>query len=148
MSPRARGNGEPPRLTIAQIAREALVGSRKSSKMGNEAFGFALRNFLDDFYAVTKKGKRAAMSEEPSELRSGLKDGGVADAYLAALANHLAATYNISRPAWAHTGGKRYPDKPWFALNSPEARVWLLTQSPAAFRERDLFISEDALSRA
>gem|GEM_PF-6617897 len=33
-------------------------------------------------------------------------------------------------------------------MKAPEARIWLLTQSPAAFRERDLFISEDAFTRA
>jgi hypothetical protein len=148
MNSPARRNREPRRLTIAQIARQALAAGRKSAQKGNEAFGFALRNFLDDFYAVPKREKTALVTEEPSKLRSTLRDGGVADAYLAALANHLAATYRIAKPEWSRTGGKRYPDKPWFALNTPEARVWLLTQSPAAFRERDLFISEDALSRA
>lgn len=131
---------------IADIAHQTLKG--KTRKVRMETFGFALRNFLDGFYRVNHSQKRKILrSAPPPKLREALADGGVADAYLAALANHLANQYRLPHPEWAQNP-ERYPDKPWFALQSPEARIWLLTQSPTAFRERNLFISEDALSRA
>lgn len=130
-------------LTIAQLA-ETVVASAKAPK---EAFGYALRNFLDAYYKSTTPQKRKALAGEPCMLRSRLRDGGVADAYLAALANHLARTDGFPSPRWA-VSKKRMPDRPWFALNTPQAKMWLLTQSPAAFRERNLFISADGLSRA
>jgi hypothetical protein len=134
------------RNNLAAIAARTLRGKTKKERL--ETFGFALRNFLDRFYAAPQPEKQEILhGKEPKKLRGALKDGGVADAYLAAVANHLCARYKIAPPAWSHTG-HRLPAKPWFALKSPEARIWLLTQSPAAFRERNLFISRDALTRA
>ncbi|GEM_PF-6353494 len=37
-------------LAIARIAQEALAQGKKSPKKGEEAFGLALRHFLDDFH--------------------------------------------------------------------------------------------------
>lgn len=136
-----------PRTGLGGIADATLTG--KTRKERAEIFGFALRNFLDSFSRAKQFEKRAILrGDEPKRLKSALGDGGVADAYLAALANHLARDTETNPPSWADTGAGRLPDKPWFAMNSPEARIWLLTQSPAAFRERNLFISEDALARA
>lgn len=140
--------GRPSALSLVHIAKLAKAGARKSRAGGEEAFSFALRNFLDGFYAARKLERRALLSEEPGSLRAALADGGVADAYLAALANYLSDSCRIARPAWSAVASERYPDSPWFALSSPNARIWLLTQSPAAFRERNLFISRDALTRA
>ena len=131
---------------LAAIARATKTGGNSIAKK-EEAFGLAMRNFLDVFYATTKTRRARLLAEEPEMLRPVLKDGGVADAYLAALANYLASQFKIKPPLWAHTA-HRLPDKPWFALSHPDARVWLITQSPAAFRERNLFISADALTRA
>ncbi|CAN5705833.1 hypothetical protein BH09VER1_BH09VER1_43700 [soil metagenome] len=131
--------------TLAGIARTTEEADRKV-KARTEAFSFALRNFLDVFYAARKAEKKTLLVDEPVRLRALLRDGGVADAYLAALANHLSSQYGLKRPKWSQSGD-RLPDKPWFSMRTPEARIWLLTQSPAAFRERDLFISEDALTR-
>lgn len=132
-----------PESSLAEIAVSA---KSVSPKRRNEQFGDAMRNFLDAFYAADKKHRVQMLQKEPAKLRAPLKDEGVADAYLAALANYLASQFRISPPLWAQ-GTDRRPDEPWFALNHPDARMWLITQSPAAFRERDLFISEDALTR-
>jgi len=133
--------------SITNIAADVISGGREMPKA--EHFGFGLRNFLDDFYAAKPAMKKAMIREEPPFLRKHMRDGGVADAYLAALANHLAYTHRLRAPAWAEPKpGNRLPDKPWFALQNPAARMWLVTQSPAAFRERNLFISADGLTRA
>jgi hypothetical protein len=138
-----------PTDSLARVAEVTRDGG-SSAEDRNVTFGFAFRNFLDAFYATAPENRQGMIQEEPAFLRASLADGGVADAYLAALANHLAGQYGLRPPAWAAvTETKRIPDKPWFALNSPKSRIWLLTVSPAAFRERDLFIGgAEALSRA
>lgn len=71
----------------------------------------------------------------------------VQDAYLAAVAAHLANTLRLPTPRWAEKKSRRL-DRPWFALPYPWARAELIRSSPAAFRERNLFTTEDALHRA
>lgn len=134
--------------SLAKVAGEVLSGG-DTPRVREETFSFSFRNFLDDFYAADDETRQAMLGEEPALLRDSLQDGGVADSYLAALANHLAGQYRLIPPAWAAvTCLHRIPDKPWFAMKHPDSRVWLLTESPASFRERNLFISRDALTRA
>ena len=109
-----------------------------------EAFSFALRNFLDEFYANPEARR---IEEEPRFLVSTLNDEGLADAYLGGVAEHLALRQRIPVPAWTRTARRRL-GKPWFSMNSHGGRMFLLVESPAAFRERNIFISADALSRA
>jgi hypothetical protein len=109
-----------------------------------EAFSFALRNFLDEFYACPEVRR---LEEEPRLLVSALKDAGLADAYLGGVAEHLARQWEFPVPAWARAAQRRL-EKPWFSMNSHGGRMLLLVESPAAFRERNIFISADALSRA
>jgi len=71
----------------------------------------------------------------------------VQDAYLAAVAAHVAQRLRIRVPTWAEKKCRRL-EHPWFALPDAWARATLLRDSPAAFRERNLFTTEDALHRA
>lgn len=145
MNPLSLTNRQP--RSVADIGRITREAALRQAEAAEENFGFALRNFLDAFYAAGQLERGEMLREEPPRLRGVLQDRGVADAYLAAVANHLSGLSGLRRPAWSQQA-ERIPDRPWFALNAPEARIWLLTQSPAAFRERDLFVSEDALTRA
>jgi hypothetical protein len=70
----------------------------------------------------------------------------VQDAYLAAVAAHLANTLRLPSPRWVDKKSRRLR-RPWFALPDAWARAWLLRDSPAAFRERNLFTDESALRR-
>jgi hypothetical protein len=117
---------------VARITRDAQM------------FSFALRNFLDEFYASPALQK---LEEEPPLLISILRDEGLADAYLGGVAEHLARQSGFSVPAWTGVSFRRLK-KPWFSMNSHGGRMLLLVESPAAFRERNIFISADALSRA
>lgn len=108
-----------------------------------DAFTYAYRNFLDDFY---KTPTVQAIEEEPPSLSSRLADSGRADAMLAALAVQLAGQFSLRVPAWVDNP-MRFLNKPWFAYNSHEARMFLLVDSPAPFRERNLFVSASVLSR-
>lgn len=87
------------------------------------------------------------LAEEPRRLADVLKDGAVADAYLAATAVSLARLIRVAPPAWAWDESRKLKS-PWFAHPGPAIRATLLAESPAPFRERNLFVSENALSRA
>lgn len=105
---------------------------------------YAVVEFLDQF----KIEKNAAMlADEPPLLRAHLQDEGIADAYLAAVAVHLSRSIGKVPPAWTE-GPERYLRQPWFASPGASLRATLLLESPAAFRERNLFVSENALERA
>ena len=110
-----------------------------------EDFDRCLAEFLDSFYAAPTA---AALAAEPLlQGTNGDWAGQVRDAYLAAVADQLAADYGFRRPLW--TGQERRAlRRPWFASSMPSLRATLIRESPAAFRARNLFVSENALSRA
>ena len=121
--------------TLADVARLTLQG---------DSFDFCLANFLDGFYSAPTA---EALSAPPLLLALVLGERGrVADAYLAATAEHLAWTKGFPIPDWV-TGQTRKLHRPWFASPLAAWRTVLLFESPVAFRARNLFVSENALSR-
>jgi hypothetical protein len=121
--------------TLAEVAKLAEEG---------EPFDLCLKNFLDGFYAMPNA---AGLELEPIALApKDLTNGAVKDAYLAATAEWLAWRYDLPPPAWAFAPS-RWLHKPWFASTLASLRAVLLWESPAPFRSRNLFVSENALSR-
>jgi hypothetical protein len=121
--------------TLAEVATLAAAG---------ESFDLCLRNFLDGFIALPAG---AALAAEPEKLADKLpRLGAVEDAYLAATAEWLAWKFNLPPPRWAFEP-VRFLRRPWFASQLAALRG-LLLESPAPFRSRNLFVSENALSRA
>jgi hypothetical protein len=112
-----------------------------------EDIGCNLADFLDHVNLLAKQP--AAAVRVASSLRTEPPPTGdaVQDAYLAAVAAHLAHRHRLRVPAWADKKSRRL-EQPWFALPDAWARATLLRDSPAAFRERNLFTTEDALHRA
>ncbi len=106
-------------------------------------FSFALRDFLDGFQA---RPAAAALAEEPPALAGLLADGGRADAYLAAVCDHLSRGEKFQPPAWCRSPSRTL-EQPFFAARSHPMRMLLLVDSPAAFGERNIFVSADALTR-
>jgi hypothetical protein len=122
--------------TLAEVADLAAAG---------ESFDVCLRNFLDAFFAAPSA---AALEAEPRRLAYGSPGlGQVKDAYLAATAEWLAWKFNLRPPAWAFDESRSLR-RPWFASDLASLRAVLLVESPAAFRARNLFVSENALNRA
>ena len=112
-----------------------------------EEIGCNLADFLDHVNWLAQRpaaAVRVAASLRTEPPRTG---DAVQDAYLAAVAAHLAHRLRIRVPAWAEKKCRRL-EHPWFALPDAWARATLLRDSPAAFRERNLFTTEDALHRA
>jgi len=121
--------------TLAEVAQLALAG---------ESFDLCLANFLDDFYEAPSE---AALGPEPVLLAPRFGElGQVQDAYLAATAEELARAYRLPLPAWTD-GEDRKLHRPWFASPLASLRAVLILESPAGFRSRNLFVSENALSR-
>lgn len=121
--------------TLAEVATRTAQG---------DSFDRCLANFLDGFYAAVSD---AALTDAPALLAPRFGDlGRVQDAYLAATAEELARRFSLAWPSWT-VGESRRLHRPWFASTLAALRAVLLLESPPAFRSRNLFVSENALSR-
>lgn len=120
--------------SLAEVAR--LAGQEGS-------ISFPLRDFLDGFQSEPGLAK---LAQEPQKLAAVLRDEGLADAYLAAVCDHLCRRHRLVPPAWI-CDPSRVLRMPHFAAKTHGLRMILLQESPAAFRERNIFVSANALSR-
>jgi hypothetical protein len=107
-------------------------------------FGYNLADFLHHFQHHPTLD---SIREEPSLLADRFPEGRIADCYLAAIAVELATQLNHPRPAWSQHP-RRFSRTPWFASSGPHMRALLLVESPPGFRERNLFVTANALSVA
>lgn len=119
-------------LSIAEIAERASGG--------RQSFDLAVREFLDSWQSLTHVERPAALAEEPSPV------GPVEDAYLAAVAEHLASIDRTDVPKWTEAPN-RFLKEPFFAGGLQSLKATLIVESPSAFRRRLIFISADGLSR-
>jgi hypothetical protein len=118
--------------SIAEIARRA--------REKTQGFDPAVREFLDSWQTMTNAERISAIADEPFTV------GKVQDAYLAALAEHLALSARFFVPAWTEQE-ERFLTEPFFAGGLESLKATLLVESPLAFRRRLIFISANALSR-
>lgn len=117
--------------------RSLAEAARRAGKAG-DVYGL-LREFLDHFYAHPGD-RRNAILEEPALLADP-----VANAYLAATAEHLALQYRLPVPHWT-AEPERFLHEAHFG--GPEGmKAMLLVESPLAFRRRMLFVDYDPLRR-
>lgn len=126
----------PPRgLTgsLADVARRVQEG---------EDFRHAVRELLDEFALRGDDRSRAEMIAE----RPGPTGDPRYDVYLGALAEHLAAVHDLSRPAWS-VEHDRFLDRFWFVSEVAGFRAIAIAQAPAAFRRRGVFVPERSLHR-
>src|SRR3954454_22121139 len=121
------------RQSLAVVAERVRAG---------EDLSFAVREFLDEFALLPRDDLRLA-TIEPRPVPTG---DGRADAYLGALAEHLAAAGGLDRPSWSIEPG-RFLDRFWFPSTVPGFRALAIAESPAAFRRRGIFISRGSLER-
>jgi len=118
--------------SLAQIAQRAQTEP--------QSFDLAVREFLDAWQSMAPDERRQALGDEPPAVAP------VPDAYLAALAEHLALEDRIPAPAWTEQAS-RFLSQPFFSGGLESLKALLLVESPLAFRRRLIFISADALSR-
>jgi len=107
------------------------------------SFRHELADFLDEFY---EHPNAEALREEPPLLAGSHPRGLHRDTYLAAAAEHLARRFQLPLAPWVFDPRRRLPE-PHFAFQTPEGRIFLLADSPAAFKSRNLFVTGNALDR-
>ena len=101
-----------------------------------------MREFLDEFaLRGDDRLREEAIAESPMSTGDPRHD-----AYLGAMAEHLAAAHGLSRPRWA-VEPTRFLDRFWFVSDVPGFRAISIAQAPAAFRRRGVFIPERSLHR-
>jgi hypothetical protein len=108
------------------------------------AFAVALDEFLDAFYEETDPARRQAMiGAEPARTGDARRD-----AYLGAVAEHLARRWGLSIPPWTDAPWRALAD-PWFVgATGTGLSGLLLVESPIAFRRRGIFTEAEPLRRA
>lgn len=121
--------------SLKEVAESAAIDGSVS---------YPLRDFLDGFYANPDREK---FVEEPAVLCDALNDDGFADAYLAAVCDHLCRINGFVRPAWIKQP-RRALKLPYFGATTHGLRMIYLQESPSAFRERNIFVSANCLARA
>ncbi len=132
-----------PELTVHASSRRPRT--LREVVLWGEALGNVdgyLREFLDEFYLEAEGAVRETMlSDEPPPVFHRH-----VDAYVAAVAEHLAVRYGLAVPEWAIQPG-RFLKAPFFPCGLESLKATLLMESPAAFRRRLIFVGSDPLSR-
>ena len=130
--------------------RQRIIGGRPASLSGVVARHLEtgtgldplLREFCDAFYELPDAERPGMINEEPALL----PDKPQANAYLAAVAEHLARRYRLPVPPW--TGQPdRFLKRPFFPCGLESLKATLLVESPASFRRRMIFVGADPLYR-
>jgi transcriptional regulator with XRE-family HTH domain len=101
-----------------------------------------LREFLDEFYVTGDPKSQARMLLPEPPLVADAK----ANAYLGAVAEHLALRNKLPIPAWT-AGAHRFLRRPYFPGGLESLKATMLVESPTAFRRRMIFVSADPLYR-
>jgi hypothetical protein len=121
--------------------RQSLAGVAERVRAG-EDLQFAVRELLDEFVLLPRADlRRAAIDRRPAPTGDAR-----ADAFLGALAEHLAATAGVERPSWSVEPG-RFLERFWFPSPVPGFRALAIAESPAAFRRRGIFIARGTVER-
>ena len=113
--------------------------AEQSATLGE--FGLNLRDWLHELRRTSSRLQAAAaIAEEPPWLRTRFPQGHIADAWLAAYAEHLAGKIRQPAPACAFAPERIAPD-PVFddGADSPTLRALALAHAPAAFKRRNIF---------
>jgi hypothetical protein len=104
------------------------------------AFDRLVSEFLDEFY-MRPNARQSMIDDEPASL------GQLRDAWLGAVAEHLARRWNLAIPAWVDQR-HRFLDRAYFAGGFESLKAILLAESPLAFRKRQIFVEAEPLRRA
>ena len=101
-----------------------------------------LREFLDEFYVAVDSDSRARMLRPEPPLLADEK----ANAYLGAVAEHLARRDRLPIPPWT-ARAPRFLHRPYFPGGLESLKATMLKESPTAFRRRMIFVGADPLYR-
>jgi hypothetical protein len=127
-------------VTLSEVVAEAET---------YEDFGMNMRDFLHVYAERLKQGQPITpmLIEEPPLLEPRFAEGNICDAFVAATADFLSRKNKFHTPVWA-LNEARVLEKPWFAWPALEVRALLLRDTPSAFKDKNIFILENAFNVA
>jgi hypothetical protein len=104
-------------------------------------FGRHLRDWLHELRLVSSRPLAAvAIAEEPPRLSRKFEQGEIADAWLAAYAEHLAVKAGIQPPNWVFTSSRVLAEPSFNDKNeSSTLRALALANAPLAFKRRNIY---------
>jgi len=103
---------------------------------------FELAAFIDQFNAASSGQKVAMLKKHPFPDVLDVKHS----AYIAAVVEELCVRNGLDFPLWIED--EQYTLKsPYFVGGLESIKAFLLIESPISFRRRNIFVSENVLSR-
>jgi hypothetical protein len=111
----------------------------------NETMGnlrYLLANFIDEFNRSAKENKIKIIKNCPFPELKKKRD----KAYIAALVEELCVRNKIRIPDWVEDK-KLFLKEPFFVGELESIKSFLLVESPVSFRRRNIFVSENVLTR-
>jgi hypothetical protein len=112
--------------------------AERSDSIGD--FGQHLRDWLHELRRVTSRPQATVtIAEEPPRLQNKFAQGQIADAWLAAYAEHLAGKIGIAAPEWAFAPWRTSQDPLFDEGRTPVLRTLALIGAPLAFKRRNIF---------
>jgi hypothetical protein len=129
------------------IKRPASLREVAAESASYPDFGMNLKDFLHEYYRARRENHPLEpMFIDPAPRLAGLfPEGNICDAFLAATADHLSRVNGLHTPLWALKEDLVLKE-PWFALPYLTVRMRLLRDTPSAFKDKNLFVFEDALN--
>ena len=107
-----------------------------------QLFGIKIANFVDEFRSASLDQKLKMVEKPKLHFKKRIHNS-----YFAASVEYLCLESHISIPGWVHSK-KYFLKEPFFAGGLESLKAFLLVESPLPFRRRNIFVSENALSRA
>jgi hypothetical protein len=135
---------KPTPITRPQSLREVALES-----VSYRDFGANLKDFLHEFSDARRRSAplEPMLGDAPPRLAGRFAEGRICDAFLAGTADYLARSTAVATPTWALS-----PDlvleEPWFSEPLLGVRGLLLRDTPSAFKDKNVFVFESALSVA
>lgn len=112
--------------------------AERSDSLGD--FGRHLRDWLHELRRASSRTQAAAtIIDEPPRLRDKFPQGQIADAWLAAYAEHLAGKLGTPAPQWAFAPWRTSDDPIFDEGSTPTLRTLALVRAPLAFKRRNIF---------
>ena len=118
----------------------SLLAVSQAAKEGGQ-IDARIREFVDEFDKASLEVRSEMLREQPVAL-----ENPVANAYLAAIAEHLSRLMKSIPPAWTEEG-QYFLHKPHFGSPLQSHKSILLATSPSSFRRRMIFVDHNPLSR-
>lgn len=107
-------------------------------------FEIHVGNFLDEFYRCDRKTRTRMVEREPQH---GEKLAPHMLPFLAGMVHKLCNDYGVDCPTWVHKE-KYILKEPYFPLNATgNLRQLLIEESPEEFRTRNIFTTDNCLTR-